>query len=60
MFGEVKITRVLVRFFVTSFVTIIGGEANQGIQNLREQVPGNNKVKDVGLGFMHTLVLSEN
>jgi len=38
---------------------LIGGEANTGIQNVRELIPGNNKVKDVGLGFMHTLVLAE-
>lgn len=41
------------------YINFIGGEANIGIQNLRETVPGNNRVKDVGLGFMHTLVLTE-
>lgn len=36
-----------------------GGEAGNRMINLREEIPGNPKVKDVGLGYMHTLALTE-
>lgn len=59
MFGEAKTIKILVRNSCKSVIKYLGGEANVGIQNLRELIPGNNKVKDVGLGFMHTLVVTE-
>lgn len=37
----------------------LGGEYYKDIVNIRTMIPNNPKVKDIGLGFLHTIVLTD-
>jgi hypothetical protein len=40
-------------------LSFIGGEFYEKVANVRELIPGQPFVKDIGLGFMHTIVMTD-